>query len=83
MTARSRGPGVTTVTRLPCAPSAFACAEQHAGEQLPDPALEPQVRLERMVGFGAGHRREHVDLLHVRAAPGRSSEVAERTPPST
>ncbi len=28
------------------------------------------MRLERMIGFGAGHRREHVDLLHVGAGQG-------------
>ena len=42
--------------------------EQRTGDQLPDPALDPQVRLERMVGFGAGHGREHVDLVDVGAA---------------
>ena len=39
-------------------------------EQLPDPALEAQVGLERMIGFGASHRREHVDLLHVGVGQG-------------
>ena len=30
-----------------------------------DIPAEAQVRLERMIGFGAGHRREDVDLVHV------------------
>ena len=45
-------------------------ADKQVGEQLPEPPLDPQVRLERMVGFGAGHRSEDVDLVHVRAAQG-------------
>jgi hypothetical protein len=45
-------------------------AQQHPGDQLPELPLDPQVGLERMIGFGAGHRREDVDLVHVRAAQG-------------
>jgi len=53
----------------------FRLPQQAVSDHLPLPALPPQVRQERMIGLGAGRRREEVDVPHVRCRSPRSSRA--------